>query len=130
MDIGNTKLQSKDQGLISASAAGPRITGAAYLPQLCNVFLYLVGLKNFGDFFLITLTIECAHHHKEDYNTGDPARIILRCDCCAENFLHRALLSAENLHMALPSAGSWLYGSSGLIRQNKETLTHESFRKI
>ena len=70
------------------------------LSQLCTVFLYLVGLKSFGDFFLITLTSECTHQNKKTlFYDGT---VVLRTSV----FLHMALLSAENLHMALPLLGS------------------------
>ena len=84
--------------------SGVRLTGISVACFVSTLYCFFIsgGFEKFRWFLLITLTTECAHHNKEDYKTKDPARIILRCDCCAENFLHMALLSAENLHMALP----------------------------
>ena len=100
-----------------------RITGisVAYFASTLYCSLYLVVLKIFGD------------------NSDKRVRsLFYDCtwlcsvrDCCAEN-LHMALLSTKMLKRHIR-----LYGSSGLIRQNKGTLLrnrvlicYESFRKI
>ena len=83
------------------------------LPQLCTVFSYLVGSKSFGDFY-DNSDRECAHQNKKTlYFT---MRLL-----CWKLLAHGF---AQCWELAHGSAFTLLrlYGSSGLIRQNKETL--------